>query len=300
MDFIPIEFVLPALVRILRTIYSNPYFINFTILLLSQIPLFILIKKFSKNRFFSVFLYLSYTASVSMFLHSMSAVRQTLAIGFFALAVYDYTSNKYNLNLRVIILLLLMCCSHISSIIVLPLFYISRITISKKVYLWTCVLACVIGTFINSFHELLIRFASAMDKSFYLLNETSNSSILVLVPFIIPFFYLLYALPKDKLQSIWVKGMFMLVIITALLYPIAQNLDRICAYFYLMTIIAIPEIFSIRYRDLNKILFYLFNITIIFYFSYKFYVIFDLLAYMEYPYVPYKTFLHNEEKYLIY
>ena len=117
MDFIPIEFVLPALVRILRTIYSNPYFINFTILLLSQIPLFILIKKFSKNRFFSVFLYLSYTASVSMFLHSMSAVRQTLAIGFFALAVYDYTSNKYNLNLRVIILLLLMCCSHISSII---------------------------------------------------------------------------------------------------------------------------------------------------------------------------------------
>lgn len=291
MEFNYIEVVLPALASILRNIYANKYFINFCILLIAQIPVFLLINKYSKNRFYSIFLYITYTTSVSMFLHSMSAVRQSLAIGFFAYSVYVYLNNNEKITFRFILSVSLMLFTHISSFLALPLFLIVKKNLSKRVYYLGTILAIIFGISINTFIESLIKYLILIEKDFYLSGNSAESTILTVIPFAIPFLYIVYTLPVEKLQTIWIKGMFCLVIVVGMLFPIAFNLDRIVAYYCLMSIFAIPELFSIKHYSIKKFVFYIFNIGIMFYFSYKYYKVFEILSDMDYPYAPYNTFL---------
>lgn len=289
--FNDIEFVLPRMAAMLRVLYPNPYFINFFILLIAQIPIFLLINKYSPNRFLSIFLYISYSCGVSMFLLSMVAVRQALALGFFALSLYMYKRNNDKVNWKVVISLLLMFFSHTSSVLVMPLFLISQVYISKKIYYVIGILSCVIGFFVSSYSGRLVDYAALIEQEFYFSKDVQESSALLLVPFVVPFLYMVYVLPKEKLQTIWVKGMFLLVIMTGIIYPIAQNLDRISSYYYLTALMAIPELLCAKQHNIKKIVLHGFNMTILAYFSYKFYVVFDILSASEYPFVPYKTFL---------
>lgn len=283
------EFVLTVLSSILRFIYANKYFINFVVLFISQIPIYLLINRYSQNRYYSILLYISFNTGLSLFLISMPAVRQTLAIGFFAFAINEYLKNDEKINLRTILCLLLMFFSHHSSILVLPLFFITKIKISKKIYALISIGACMLGTIISRYIDIIMQYAMSFDKEFYVSRDSTESSILTVVPFIFAFLYLVYALPIEKLQSIWIKGMLLLVVIIGVMYPIANNLDRICAYYCLLSIFAIPESCSVKYSSINKVYYHIFSFIIIAYFSYKYFVVLNITSALDYPFVPYKT-----------
>jgi hypothetical protein len=173
----------------------------------------------------------------------------------------------------------------------LPLFYIAKKNLSKRVYYIGTILACIFGIFINTFFGFIIKYLILIEKDFYLSGDVAESTILTVIPFVIPFLYIVYTLPVSKLQTIWIKGMFCLVIVVGMLFPIAFNLDRIVAYYCLMSIFAIPELFSIKHYSIKKFVFYIFNVGAMLYFSYKYYKVFEILADMDYPYAPYETFL---------
>lgn len=284
------ECILPILHSILRYIWPNPYFINFVVLLLYQIPIFVLINKYSTNRYFSILLYISFSVGLSIFILSMVALRQSLAVGFIALAIIAYCDNLQKINIKVVLCLILSVLSHTSSILFLPVFFIANYNFSKKQYLFICVLACLIGISIDKVIAPILSFLTTYDKGFYMSGDFQESSFLTVVPFVSIFFAYLYVFPRECLQSIWFKGLFMAIVVTCMIYGVANNLERICMYYYLLSLIAIPQTNFIGTK-MSKNIHRLTQLVIIAYFSRKYFVVLDILSTIDYPFVPYNTFL---------
>lgn len=289
--FSPYEPVLQYFYVLLGYIYHNKYFINFVVAIISLTPIYYIIKKYSNNFYYSIFLYFSFSIASSLFVISLAAVRQTLAIGFFALAIDAYVSNHSKYNKKLILFLLLMIFTHISSFLVIILFLLMKIRITKKIYVSLAIVASILGLFMGNYLDVIMTYAEEYEKGFYVSGYTGEGSIRGMIPFLGSFIFVIYKLPETKLQTIWVKGFFMSVILSGLCQTFAVNLDRICAYYYLLACLAIPMCLDIPYKSVHDKLFsYMVNCIIWGYFSYKYFIVWFIVSGQDYSPVPYSTF----------
>ena len=225
---------------------------------------------------------------MSLFFLSFSMMRQFLAIGFFAIMANLYANNDYKLNWKVVILGMLMVFSHYSSIMVIIVFLIHRIQFSKKILASLILFSAIVGYFIADNLSLLMMVAETADKGFYFtaLSDTKYT-IIPKVPYLGIYFVLLYKCSKEYCNDFWMKGLFMAVFLGNFL-SFGNNADRMCSYFYLLSLIAIPNAISeMKEKAIVTVLLG----GIIFYFTYKYYITFDIMKDTLYVLSPYKSCL---------
>lgn len=276
---------------LVRLIWANKYFYLFFIALFSNIPIFLIFRKFSINPFLSIFLFVSFSIGNSMFIIELAALRQCLALSFYAWAIYFYASNNFKFNRWVILFLVLMFFTHYTSLLGVLLFAFTNIKFSKKQYYVISIIFLVMGFFIERYAQQMFVISSMFDKEFYLSNYGQKDySIVPLFPYWGYFMLMIYFMPKKRINSFWIKGFFFCILLSGLFFCFGgNNLDRMCTYYYLPALIALPQLFKLIQK--KAIIHYALLITLIGYFSYKYFLGFEILASADYSPIPYKSFL---------
>lgn len=286
-----IEPGLSVFFAVIECVWKNQNFATFVTAFASLFPIFFLYKKYSPKPLFSVFLFCSFSIGSAMLLLEMAAMRQCLAIGFYAVGLYLFAINNYRFNKKSILFFLMMLFTHYSSALVILLFVFHFIHFNNKAYYYIiCTISCLSGYFIADYIMLIQLFAGMMDKGFYVSNfgETSNNFI-SLIPYWGTFVFLLFFTSNENINSFWIKGFFLAVCFTGILQTFGMNIERICAYFYITTFIAIPEM--IKSMEHNKICKWSFYAVTIGYFTYKYFLNLQIASQLDYGQVPYHSFL---------
>jgi len=278
---------------VIRFVWFNKYFYLFIISIFSTIPIFLLFRKFSINPFLSVFLFVSFSIGSSMFIIELAAMRQSLALSFYAWAIYFYASNNFKFNRWVVLFLILMFFTHYSSLLGILLFVFSKIKFTKRQYYLISVIFLIIGFFMEPYSQEIFQIASMFDKGFYFSGEGKTKfSIIPLLPYWGYFILTIYFLPKKRINNFWIKGFFFAVLLSGLFFYFGgNNLDRMSTYYYLPALIALPQLFESTKK--KHLIHYILLLALIGYFSYKYFLVFEILTGQDYSPVPYKSFLSD-------
>ena len=274
---------------IINLVVSDKYVYSFIISVLSLLPIFILIYKRSKNRYLSLFLFVSFSVGASLFILSFSMMRQFLALGLWALLINCYMQNGEKIDRKCISLFVMMCFFHSSSLIVLLLLLIRKRMISKKIYFVSIISSVLIGFVIHKLMPLFLLLAIAIGKGFYFrtLNDDWSYSIIPTIPYVGLLLTMIYILPLKLCNHYYIKGLFLAVIIGNIM-SFGNNVDRMCTYFYLLSILAIPYFFQ---QKCNKVIKFILLILILGYFSYKYWNTLFIMDNEVWDIVPYRSFL---------
>lgn len=254
-------------------------------------PLLYLLKKESNYTFVTLYLFFVFSFGQSLFLLEFSMERQCFALAFFCVFLSLYTNNNNKLNYKSIICLVLMVLFHYSSLLVGLLLVFEYIKMSKKQYLIFVIVASLSLYFVGDYVDKLYQLADSYERGFYLsYYEHNKVSLLTLLPFVGSFLVSLYYLPEKEIETIWFKSFFLSIVLTAFLMPMGNNIDRVCAYFYIGAIICIPNTF--RYIK-NAVLRYSFAFLILGYFTYRYSHVLEQLVLAGYIAMPYETFFQK-------
>ena len=276
---------------IIHLIIDDKYVYSFIVSTLSLFPIFLLVYKHSENLYLSLFIFISFSVSSSLFILSFSMMRQFLALGLWALMINYYMQNGERIDKKCIFLFLMMFCFHSSSLIVLLLYFIQNKNITKRNYFIVLVSSVMFGFFISKLLPALMFFAELTNNAFYFrtLSEDWTYSIVPTIPYVGLSLSMLYLLSEKDCNHIYIKGFFLAVILGNVM-SFGNNVDRMCAYFYVISMLAIPYFF----HKIKHSTYYGF-IVILFlgYFSYKYW---NVLAIMDnheiWDIVPYRSFLN--------
>lgn len=274
--------------RVVGLFTSDKYVYLFVSAVMSLVPVMLLIWKYSKNPFLSLFLFVSFSVGMSLFFLSFSMVRQFMAIGFWALVVDRYMENNRQFNKSIWILIICMVLTHKSSAMVAVLFLLDRYEIKRVYYIAAILFTAVLGKLSNVFFPILETVAMQSDMSFYLTStmEEQTYSIFPKIPYILTYVYIAYSTSSEYCNSFWMKGLF-LAICMANTLTYGTNIERMCAYFYVVSFIAIVN--AIGYKKIPKPAEIIFMASLFCYFTYKYYLTFDIMEGTMYILSPYRS-----------
>lgn len=277
-----------SFVKIIRFFTANKYIFIFISVALPYAAILFFGRRYSTNPLLFLFLILSFSIGSSLYLLSFSMVRQIMAVGIWAIVIHLYTLNNYRFDYKIIIAIIFMLLFHTSSLLGVALLFLSKINISKRVMIVSCIIAYCAGLIMPKIFPYIENIAVLLDKEFYLTSRIDSFAFnpLALLPYLGIFFYILAFNSEEYCNSVFVKGLFISIVVTGFLYSIGTNLDRINLYFYLPAFVAVANGFNkprpfIRYSVL---------IIMLIYFSYKYFISFDLV-YPDAPLIPYRSFI---------
>lgn len=254
-------------------------------------PLLYLLKKESNYTFVTLYLFFVFSFGQSLFLLEFSMERQCFALAFFCVFLSLYINNNNKLNYKSIICLVLMVLFHLSSLLVCILLVLVYIRMKKIHYFIFVVVALLSLFFVGDYVEQVYMLADSFERGFYLsYYDKNNASLLTLLPFVGSFLVSLYFLPEKEIGTIWFKSFFLSVVLTAFLIPMGNNIDRVCAYFYVGSIICIPNTF--KYIT-NAVLRYSYVFLILGYFTYRYSHVLEKLVLAGFMAMPYETFFQE-------
>lgn len=276
---------------IIRFIWHDKYFYSFVLSFISLSPIFFIINKHSYYKNISLFTLISFSVGSSYWILSFSMLRQFLALGIWALVFEQYLRNDKKLSINLIILSILMVLIHYSSLMVILLFVIDRINISKKWFYILSIASCLAGYVLDKYAPFLYYLAAAYNKEFYFTNVSDTSfSFLRAMPTLGTFLLTVYFLSEKEANSIYIKGFFLAIVLSGIMMFFGNNVDRMCLYFYVPTFIGIPLLFkSLRRR--STVLELLFVVVFLAYFSYKYFAVVESMGTLNNHMVPYRSFL---------
>jgi len=260
-----------------------------SILILS--PIIYLIYK-TPNRFFSLFLFLSFNVGSSLYILSFTALRQFFALSFFCFIIYEYLNNGHVINKKIVILFVLMLCFHRSSIIVSVLYFFDKINFSKKQYIFILIISFIVGNLFSNYAPMLRVFMNQIYSGGYIFDNVYDrkNGIIPLIPYIGIFLIILFCLNKKEVNHLSVKSFFLITVIYNIMY-FGNNIDRLLAYYILFLVVTFPNIMN-YVRKKNRTIYILLLGGIFIYFSYKYYFVLSLSdGSTEWELVPYKSYL---------
>lgn len=284
-----VEFGYLMLVKFLRFIWLNKYAFLFIIAVLPYLAILFFGKKYATNTMLFIFLILSFSIGASLYILSFSMLRQILALGIWAIVLHLYVSNKHKFKWSIIIGIVIMLSFHTSSLLGLVLLAFDKIYLSKKVMIICCLIAYCAGLFMPIIFPYIQNIAIFIGGEFYLTSKISSFTFnsLALLPYIGIFFLILTYSSAQYCNTIFVKGLFISILISGILYSIGTNLDRMNLYFYLPAFIAISNFFS-KVKPLIK---YMTLSVFIIYFTYKYYYGLEMSYIPFAPLIPYRSFI---------
>jgi hypothetical protein len=276
---------------IIRGFTSSAYVASVIKAILCLVPLFFFIRKRADNIFFSLFLFMTFSFGQSLFVLELAAERQCCAIACFSMFLYHYSGNQYKYNFFCLLWLVLMVSFHYSSLLVVILLLLDKIEIKRSVYFIAIIIGIVSFFFIKEYLGQILTLAAIFEKDFYFSYAGQNDYTLVsLIPFVGTFIAVLFVLPKSLINTIWFKSFFLSVFVTSVLMTLGNNIDRICSYYYVGTIICVPQAFKVIKNNIFK---YSFAAAVLVYFTHRFLHVLQILTDVEYIVMPYQTFFEQ-------
>lgn len=276
-------------IYLIRMIFPNKFFFLFIVAVLPYFSILYFGKRYASNVMLYIFLVLSFSIGASLYILSFAAIRQVMAIGIWAIVLHLYISNGYRFNKYVVIAIILMISFHTSSLLGLILLGLDKVYLSKKVMIVCCVFAYCAGLLMATIFPYIQNIALFIGGEFYLTSRMNDFAFnpFALLPYMGIFFLILSYNSTEYCNSIYVKGLFISIIVSGILYSVGTNLDRINMYFYLPAFIAVADIF----RRLKPLIKYTILAAFLIYFSYKYYFAIDATYIPLAPLVPYRSFL---------
>ena len=212
-------------------------------------PVAFVIRKYSSNYLFSLFLYIG----CGFYMDSLNIMRQFLAtsITFIAFVFLEKDTKVKYLFWPVIIMAFFI---HNSSLIVAPLFFMRKLELSKMIMAIAVLVSFFIGFFVNNIvsdmFSSLVGFAGRFDTY---LEYTSNEQRNFITNFgmnMVFLFSLWLATPKTK-QTIFFKAFFVSMIVFNLVGNM-HFMTRLTFYYSIAQIICIPLIVADMSRQYKK------------------------------------------------
>jgi transmembrane protein EpsG len=190
--------------------------------ILTLAPIGYVFNKYSKNPWIAFFLFITFPIYTTI---GYSAVRQGVAIGMVMMAFHYSQKEKL---LKYLLFMLLAIAFHTTAIVFLPIFWLKKIKISKKVIIFTLV-AMISGNFLNL---VFLNIFNNYSRILYDASETGGQIIYLFFILLLCFslFFIKYFKDKYEENQIYIY----MVIITVIIWPICSNnpaLFRLTFYF---------------------------------------------------------------------
>lgn len=254
------------------------YFINkiipsFSLLLalLSGIYIFAVYKLISsvtnKYRFISLYVFV---VNPYLFLMSLSAVRQTLALSLFIFALLFIFTHEGIIKECLVYTSLLICAAmiHQSAMLLLPFFLlITKSSVSKTNRYLDCFIFILLPIFIltNSWFEYIVKYIiESLNNENYILyinNNTENSLRMLLLTLVIYIYVVIGLFKLDGVKYSIVRLYAFGLFIGLLSFRIAM-MTRIQMYFDIFGVVALPLIWEVNLslRCKNRLVYTMYNV----------------------------------------
>lgn len=197
-----------------------------------------------------------------LFLMNLSAIRQSIAIALFIIAVYFSKKRKI---IPYIVLILLATLFHKSAIILLPFYFWAN---GKKVKKWhiIAILAVIVFLFFtpDKFNDLITYFLEFFDDKTYnhYFSEGTGNSIRSTVLTAVYLIYLLLNIFKLDGKALVYTKLYVIALIFAVLAYKLSMLTRLQMYFDIFSVVSLPGIIEWNIKNNQKQISVLFNVYI--------------------------------------
>lgn len=265
-----IEPALTFLNLFLRKFTSNLYLYGIIMATLSIGPIMFLYKKYAKLPIVAVFFYCTCTmGGLSIYMLEFAAMRQMLALGVWGIVAYIYINNKRKITKEVVIGVILMFLIHQSSLLVVILFLIDHVHLSKKIIYISVVVATISGLFIENYFPYLNILLNYAQKSAYLIQLADfNLRSIIFYPTMI--ISMTFFATIDECNTFEFKSLFLAVILLGLMSFFGNGVERMVTYYEIPGFIAISSFVYSKFKT-NKMISLSFFFVLFLFFSYTFF-----------------------------
>ena len=280
-----------AITRLLNIISDNSNFYLFTMALLTLIPIFYYIYKCSRNKMFSLFIFMTFGTATMIYFMSFYLMRQYMSMACLSIAIVAYKKNSEHINKKTIFFILLALSMHMATILFLPLFYNNFKYINKKSILFIFIATFILGFFVAKYLSLFQIIAILLGKGYYMdINAESSYQIMMTLPlFLIGLFLVLYG-KKENLNTLEYRSLYCAIVFNNL-FSVVYSSDRTVVYYLFPLMVLIPNV--IKEARCPKFIKFMFICLFISYYSYKYFKVIEIASLMTNDSaVPYKSFLY--------
>lgn len=223
------------------------------------IPVYFLIKKYVVDNYKGLAV-LIYCINPYLFLMSLSAIRQMLALSFFIIAIHFSKEHKV---IPYLIFVALATTCHISAIILLPFYLIANDKKVSRIQVIAVVLVFLVLLFGNYVFERLLQFGlNYFDNTNYnIYSKQGGNTLRATLLSAIWFIYIVININKLSGNTLMFAKLSLVGYMFAILAYKVSMFGRIAMYFEIFSIIAIPMIMyqnNTSFKSNNKV-FYLVN-----------------------------------------
>lgn len=250
--------------RIIASFTGN---FQFVLLLTSIITIYLInktLKDYSSSYILSIFLFIT----LYLYFKSFNNIRQYLAIAITFYSLRYIIERKFWKYFFVVVSASLF---HISSLILLPFYWVSRFNFSKITYLFFIIISIVLSLLANN---IILSISILFPKFSYYINYSQDGASVNSVILILSFIILFIVLFKDKIIK---NNENALIYINMVVFALFFNIlvygnfifNRIAEYFYIYTLLIVPDCIKVLNKYL-KIVFYIYFIPLLIsYFYYQ-------------------------------
>lgn len=275
-NFSTIEFGYNFFVAINKLIFNNFQFLLFSCAIISIVPIMVFYIKETKHNILTMVLFVS-VAPFAMF---FSGLRQSIAIG---LGVIAYSFCKENKLFRFLLIVFIAFLFHISSIILLLMYPMTHVKITKKWILPVSILFVIFLIYNESIFAVLLKLNEKYEAR-YVISKTGSYTFLIML-LIFTIFSLIIPDENSK-EFVGLRNLLILSLYIQCFVPINIVAMRLNYYFLIFIPVLIPKAIDNskqKYKQVAKLSAVVFVIFFTFWFFKEAYTGVDYLS--IYPYV---------------
>lgn len=229
-----------ALEYLFSRFFSFQVFLIFTSAL-SILPIMLVIYKYSKNFWLSLFFYISF----GYYSFAMGGIRQSIAIGF-CMFMFHYSQQRklgyYLFNF------ILACSFHVSAVLFFPIYFLTLFKPTKKIFFLFFIVFLIVVLFRDSIFLFINQYSRQSFPEFE--NQGGLRMFIFMLSSALLGWYYLGSLKKDKTFSLnW--SLLLIVSVPVLMWPIANingELNRMYYYYHIFILLFFPNLIYVMRR----------------------------------------------------
>ena len=275
-NFSSTEYGYNFFVAINKLIYDNFQFFLFSCAIVSIVPIMVFYLNETKHNILTIALFVS-IAPFTMF---FSGLRQSIAMG---LGVIAYHFCKENKLIKFLLIVLLAFLFHLSSIILLVMYPMTHVKITKKWILPVSILFVIFLRFSEEIFSVLLKLNEKYETR-YVISKTGSYTFLIML---LAITILSLVIPnEDSKEMVGLRNLLILSLFIQCFVPINTVAMRLNYYYLLFIPVLIPKVIDNskqKYKQIAQLSVFVFAAFFIFWFFKEAYTGEDYLC--AFPYV---------------
>ena len=234
------QFVNEPMFTFLTKVFPNYFLLIAVTSLITIIPIYFLIKNYVIDNYKGLAVFI-YCINPYLFLLSLSAIRQMLALSFFIVGIHF--SEKRRIVPYLICIILATTC-HISAIVLLPIYLIANDKKINRIQVMAIILVLLILLFGNNAFEILLHYGLDFfnNINYNIYSTQGGNTLRATLLSSIWFIYITININKLKGSTLMFAKLSLVGYIFAILAYKISMLTRFTMYFECFSIISIPMI----------------------------------------------------------